>query len=58
MNANTIRKTANQQFANGDINYLEWTLLMNNAASIQIEYIEAVNALNQSLIQLNYLTNQ
>lgn len=58
MNANTIRKTANQQFANGDINYLEWTLLMNNAASIQLEYIEAINALNQSLIQINYLTNQ
>ena len=54
-NANTITKTANQQFANGGINYLEWTMLINNAVSIQSNYTDAVKDLNQSIIQLNYL---
>ncbi len=57
-NANTITKIANQQFANGGINYLEWTMLINNAATIQSNYTDAVNDLNQSIIQLNYLTSK
>ncbi len=58
LNANTIFKTANQQFTNGDINYLEWTMLINNAVSIQSNYVEAVKELNQSIIQLQYLTSK
>lgn len=57
-NANTITQTANQQFANGDINYLEWTMLINNAASIKSDYADAVKNLNQSIIQLNFLTTK
>lgn len=57
-NANTITNTANQQFANGNINYLEWTMLINNATSIQSNYADAVNELNQTIIQLNYLTTK
>jgi cobalt-zinc-cadmium resistance protein CzcA len=57
-NANTITKTANQQFTNGNINYLEWTMLINNAVSIQSNYADAVKNLNLSIIQLNYLTTK
>ena len=57
-NANTITQTANQQFANGSINYLEWTMLINNAVSIQSNYADVVKELNQSIIQLNYLTSK
>ena len=57
-NANTITKTANEQFANGDINYLEWTMLINNAVSIQSNYTDTVKELNQTIIQLNYLTSK
>jgi cobalt-zinc-cadmium resistance protein CzcA len=57
-NANTITKTANQQFVNGGINYLEWTMLINNAVSIQSNYTDAIKDLNQSIIQLNYLTSK
>ena len=57
-NANTITTTANQQFTNGDINYLEWTMLINNAIDIQSNYIDAVKDLNQTIIQLNYLTTK
>ena len=57
-NANTITKTANEQFANGDINYLEWSMLINNAVSIQSNYTDTVKELNQTIIQLNYLTSK
>ena len=57
-NANTITKTANDQFTNGDINYLEWTMLINNAVSIQSIYADAVKELNQTIIQLNFLTSK
>jgi len=57
-NANTITSTANQQFATGDINYLEWTMLINNAVSIQSNYTDALKDLNQFIIQLNYLTSK
>ena len=56
-NAETILSTANLQFQNGDINYLEWVLLTNNAISIQSQYIEAVKNLNHSIIQLNSFTS-
>lgn len=57
-NANTITKTANLQFTNGDINYLEWTMLINNAVSIQSNYSDAVKDLNQTIIQLNFLISK
>lgn len=57
-NANIIAKTANQQFENGNINYLEWTMLINNAVSIQSNYTDAVKELNQSIIQLTYLISK
>jgi cobalt-zinc-cadmium resistance protein CzcA len=57
-NASTIATTANEQFTNGDINYLEWTMLINDAVSIQSSYTDAVNELNQMIIQLNFLTSK
>lgn len=53
-NAQLITQTANQQFANGDINYLQWVQLINQATAIRSEYVEAVRNLNESIIQLNY----
>lgn len=57
-NAATITKTANQQFSNGEINYLEWTMLINSATAIQSNYADAVRELNLAIIQLNYLTTK
>jgi len=55
-NAATITKTADEQFKIGEINYLEWTMLINNATVILSNYTEAVQELNLSVIKLNYLT--
>ncbi len=57
-NASLITETANKQFANGGINYLEWVMLTNQAISIRAEYLNAINNLNESIIHLNYLTNK
>lgn len=57
-NASTIEKTANQQYANGEINFLDWTYLINNSVAIQSNYVDAVKVLNQTIIQLNYLTSK
>lgn len=56
-NAETILTTANNQFKNGDINYLEWVLLTNNAITIQSEYIDALKNLNESIIKINSFNN-
>ena len=33
-------KTANNQYYNGEINYLEWTLLVNQAFEIENKYTD------------------
>jgi cobalt-zinc-cadmium resistance protein CzcA len=58
INANRIINTANKQFLNGEINYLEWVLLMNQAIGIQNEYIDAVKNLNQVIIEINTYQNK
>jgi cobalt-zinc-cadmium resistance protein CzcA len=56
-NSILISTTAQQQLVNGNINYLEWVTLINQATAIRNEYIEAVKSLNESTIQINYLVN-
>ena len=53
-NATLISSVANQQFANGDINYLEWVMLTNQAISIRNDYLIAVSNYNESVIRLNF----
>ena len=57
-NAALITTTANQQLANGNINYLQWVQVINQATIVKNDYVEAVKNLNQSIIELNYFTNQ
>jgi cobalt-zinc-cadmium resistance protein CzcA len=56
--AELIIKTARLSFENGEISYLEWTALMNNAVNIQLNYMDAVHQYNQTLIELEYLTGK
>jgi cobalt-zinc-cadmium resistance protein CzcA len=57
-NAETIIRTADIQFRNGEINYLEWVLLVNNAITIQNQYIDATNRLAQAIITVNSFITQ
>jgi cobalt-zinc-cadmium resistance protein CzcA len=56
-NAELILKTANLQFIGGQINYLEYVLLINQVIALRNEYIDAVNNLDQAIIQINSLQN-
>ena len=53
-----IEATANKQFYNGEINYLDWTLLINQSISIKNDYIDSVMEYNQTIIQLNYILSK
>lgn len=57
-NATTLKITAYKQFINGEINYLEWVLLMNQAISIQSDYIEAVRNRNNAVAEINFYHNK
>ena len=52
-NADVFTTIANKQLISGDINYLEWVLLVNQATTIQSDYIDAVNNLNTAAVEIN-----
>ncbi|MGV3640671.1 MAG: CusA/CzcA family heavy metal efflux RND transporter, partial [Adhaeribacter sp.] len=54
-NAANILQVAGQQFREGEINYLEWVLLSNQALSLQTEHLEALKTYNQSIVEINTL---
>lgn len=54
-NAELIFKTAEEQFAAGEIDYLQWIMLNNQAITIQSNYFETLNQYNQAVTQLNYI---
>ena len=56
--ADLILKIAQQQFISGEINYLDWVLLNNQALQIQNDYYNAVLELNQNAIQIQYLISK
>lgn len=56
--AKIITETANKQFYNGDINYLDWVILINQSISIKNNYIDTVVHHNETIIELNYLTSK
>ena len=53
-NATSILGTANLQFVSGDINYLEFVMLCNQAFQIQSNYLEALKGYNDALIALEF----
>ena len=57
-NAKIISNTANKQFYNGAINYLDWVMLMHQSIAIQNDYINTVMLYNDAIIQLTYLTSK
>lgn len=56
-NASGIVTTATNQFALGDINYMEYTILINQAIAVRNNYYDAIKKLNESISEINYLTN-
>ncbi len=55
-NAEVMVATAQKQLLNGEINYLDWVMLMNQAIAVRSNYADALNMLHQAIISINYLT--
>ena len=58
VNADLIIEIATKQLQNGEINYLDWVILVNNAIGIKSQYVDVVKKLNESIIEINSLNNQ
>ncbi|MCC6369803.1 MAG: CusA/CzcA family heavy metal efflux RND transporter [Bacteroidia bacterium] len=56
--ADDIAGAASKQFANGEINYLEWVMLMNQSIGLQNDYINTLKNLNENATLLNYLSTK
>ncbi|MEO1030111.1 MAG: TolC family protein, partial [Bacteroidota bacterium] len=54
--ANEILKTANVSFKNGEIDFYQYIISIENAYDIQLKHLEHLNSYNQTVINLNYLT--
>ena len=51
-NAQTIVSTADRQFAAGEINYLEWVMLVHQSFDLQGQFLDEQNAYNQAVLLL------
>ena len=51
-NAAIIIKTANQKLAVGEVGYIDWTVLINQAIQIKGEYLDMVQRMNESAFDI------
>jgi len=51
-----ILNTANVKYSLGEINYLEYFLLLNQALEIKLDYIKSKKEYNESVIEMKYLS--
>ncbi len=56
--ADRIADNARKSFRAGDIGYVEFSLALQQALSIRLAYLDVINLLNQSVIEIDYLTGQ
>jgi len=54
--SNEILKTANSSFKNGEIDFYQYILSLENAYEIELNHLENLNNYNQTVIKINYLT--
>ncbi|TDS56965.1 CusA/CzcA family heavy metal efflux RND transporter [Myroides indicus] len=54
--AQIILEVSEKQLQTGNIDYLQWIILVNQAVKVQSDYAEVIENLNRAIINLNYLT--
>lgn len=57
-NAETIIKTAELGFKNGEINCMDYIQALQTATGIHLGYLQSINQLNQSIINIYFIVNQ
>jgi len=57
-NAEIIISTAKLGFKSGNIGYMEYLQALQTATDVQLSYLQSVNQINQSIININFLINK
>ncbi|MCC7466078.1 MAG: CusA/CzcA family heavy metal efflux RND transporter [Saprospiraceae bacterium] len=57
-NARAIVATANRQYAEGEINYLEWVMLVNQSFDLQGQYLDQQLSYNEAMLLFRSFSNQ
>jgi cobalt-zinc-cadmium resistance protein CzcA len=57
-NAETIVSTAQAGYKSGSIAYVEYLQALQTVADLRLNYLQAINQLNQSIININFIINQ
>ena len=57
-NADIIISTAKVGFNSGDIGYIEYLQALQTATDVQLNYLQSINQINQSIININFLINK
>ncbi|KIC91412.1 CusA/CzcA family heavy metal efflux RND transporter [Flavihumibacter sp. ZG627] len=56
--AHALQEQARMAFTNGEIDYLQWTQLMNQSVTIRFTYLEALKSMNLNTIELEYINGK
>jgi len=56
--AQTIMHTADQQFRAGEIDFLQWVILVDQGIALQTEYIHTLASYNEAVITLKHLIHE
>jgi len=57
-NVEVIISTANVSYKSGDIGYIEYLQALQTATDVRLSYLQSVDQLNQSIININFLLNK
>ncbi|MGC3943658.1 MAG: CusA/CzcA family heavy metal efflux RND transporter [Chryseolinea sp.] len=57
-NAKTIMIAADQKFQAGDIDFLQWALLIDQSIALETEYINTLSSYNEAVINLKHLIHE
>ena len=57
-NAESIINTATLGFRSGEIGYIEYANALQTATDVQLKYLQSINQINQSIININLLINR
>ena len=54
----TLLKAAEKQMEAGEIDYLNWVILTNQAVKTKVDYIDSIEKLNETASELNFLLSK
>ena len=56
-NSETIIENANRQLQLGELNYLNWTIMVNQAIQVKAEYYEVIRQMNDLEFEIEKIAN-